>query len=151
MMFDKRVGDYTVDAGCDRLEFVVDQQNVCNFMLIKNAGSPDWEWADYDDVHMTMRPLDGGEGTIEGTMPAQPQSMTYLAPFAFTRTGPYAMQIRFLKDDTVLTEAEFPVTVLGGASTGARMTMALSVAGSMSMFVILAAIGLWAWLSRKRA
>lgn len=150
-MWDERIGEYVLDGGCDQVEFVSGQQNFCSFMLIKNAGSPDWEWAEYERLSVTFRPADGNEGTVELSAPATAQSMTYLDPFVFAQSGPYTMHVEFTSDAKPVISADFPVTVLSSPSATARTMKALSIGGSISMLVILTAVGIWGWLSRTRA
>ena len=108
--FEKKVGDYLVDAGCDALTFVPDQKNFCNFGLIENAGTLNWDYAPFDEVHVAI----SADGTDE-----QPfrEEVKLLAPipafivYAFPHTGAYTMNVRFLENRKLLAETSFPVTV----------------------------------------
>jgi len=108
--FEKRIGDYLVDAGCDALRFVPDEKTFCNFGLIKNPGSLDWDYASFDEVDVTI----SEDGTTE---PPFHQQVKLDAPIpayivaVFPHTGAYTMNVRFLERGALLAEAAFPLTV----------------------------------------
>ena len=108
--FEKKVGDYLVDAGCDTLTFIPGQKNFCNFGLIEHPGSLNWDYAPFDEVDVTI----SADGTDE-----QPfrQEVKLTAPipafivYAFPHTGAYTMHVLFLENRRLLAETSFPVTV----------------------------------------
>lgn len=142
--WEKQVGAYVIDAGCDQLEFVPKQENFCSFTLIENAGSWDWEIARHDTVDVEVSRVSKNETIFKKSLTPEPQVMTFTS-FSFPRGGDYNLYLRFSSRGAVLAEADFPIVVQGDN------WLTLRKVGAMIAFFLLGACAIALGIATVRA
>ncbi|MDO8648213.1 MAG: hypothetical protein Q7R81_00335 [Candidatus Peregrinibacteria bacterium] len=111
-LFEAKVGELTIDGGCNEIAFYAGLETFCSFGIIEGAGSFDWTLVPHDVLTVTITPKDGESAPIEQSNPGEPEVMTFFS-LTFPRAGDYTMNVRFTEGTDVIAEAAFPVTVQG--------------------------------------
>ena len=140
--FERKVGTYLLDAGCDTYEFLVGKGNYCSFALIEGADTQAWVIANYDSMRVIISQT-GSTALLDETVNAVPHTFTFLKSFSFESAGDYTMFVEFLKGGKAIAETNIPITALGSKSAGGWLTTIFSLVQIALVVTLFSLIG-WA-------
>jgi hypothetical protein len=134
---EKQIGDYLVDVGYNVLQPEPGQDIVFDLSLIRNAGRPDWEFADFNEVTLDARKENAAADLPRKSSTLQVPSPAYIT-YRFPEKGTYQLHVRFLHAGVVVAETSLPLPVgVGPAASGMKLLIAATVAVNAALALVL--------------